>query len=312
MTALITNTHDDRGVIPYSLRNANISLPEDSFKQLDREMNKVAKFELVGLSDLVGAGLVNPLRDVGVTISQYQNVSDVSGASVNMDMVTMGEKDLVNYELVNVPVPVFHKEFAVNQRQLEASRSVSEGIDLTTLGESTRRVSEKIEDMIFNGVPANEIGDEIYGYTTKPSRNTYTLPVSWTDASADIITDVINMKQEAINANKRGPFVLYVNKGYSSVLEQDYSAEKGTRTFRERILAISDIDQVKETDALGTDEVVLVSMDRSTVDIAIAENLNNFFYQPQPFRTVHRVQAVMAVRVKADFNGQCGIVHGTV
>ena len=299
--------------VPEMLTNdikVNSSLRKDEYEEIDAELIRVSENVQNGQVDLVNAGLVHNVGSIGITESKYERVDNFTAAEFDMDISTSGILGKNDFDSVGVNVPVIFKEFKLNQRQLLASRSgVGEGLDVTSYGMAGRVVNESIEKMIFNGV--SKLG--IFGYTTHPNRNLKTIANAWNTASGTPIADTLDMIQKARNANKRGPYVLYVADNVWVALQDDYSATKGDNTVMQRLLAIPGITAVKEAPELADSSVLLVQMDRSTVDLAIAEEVNSFDYSNDGGRsTFFRVQAVMTVRVKAEKNGQCGIVHGTV
>ena len=160
------------------------------------------------------------------------------------------------------------KDWSLNRRQLEASRTRGEPLSTSQIAIATRIVADSLEDALFNGVTNLVVdGRQIYGYTNHPGRNTVSLSGSgWaTVAGRDIIGDTKNMLQAAYDDNRFGPFTMYVAKDIWAEIQMDYSTEKGDATFMERILAFSDISSVKAGDSLPEGNVVLVQMTEDVV-----------------------------------------------
>src|SRR4030042_1925598 len=91
---------------------------------------------------------------------------------------------------------------------------------------------------------------------------------SWAGApAAQIVADVIAMKQKSLDDLHFGPWVLYIPATYETVMDKDYDDDAGTsaRTVRQRILAIDGITAVKVADTLTTGNVLLVEMRPETV-----------------------------------------------
>jgi hypothetical protein len=107
-----------------------------------------------------------------------------------------------------------------------------------------------------------------------------------------------------------GPFVLYVSKNRWATIQGDYSADKGDRTYKERIEAFSDIDSVRPGDGLGDGTCVLVQMTEENVELKVAQDFVNF-EQPQTNVMQHdfAVMAAMAVCLKATSENKLGVVH---
>jgi uncharacterized linocin/CFP29 family protein len=289
------------------------TLRHEEGKVYDAALLEVARMRLNGVEDLRRAGLFKPLGGLGTVISMYERVGDMTGANIDMDGRTESEGDRVTFDEVGVPIPIIHKGFGLSERTLLASRQRGESLDTTQLRLTGKIVMEGIEDMLFNGVPNFTVaGLNIYGYTTHPNRNTYALTANWvTGAGADIVTDVKAMIQKMLDDKKYGPYTLYVAKNIMVNLQSDYSAAKGDNTIVKRILAFEDIKAVRSSDTLAAGQVLLIQMDSETVDLAVAQDIRQLQWSQHPLETDFMIFAAMAPRIKADRDGNCGIVHGS-
>lgn len=285
----------------------------DEWKDLDRRVVEVATDRLVGIADLQGRGLTHNLGGLGVTIAQWERSSDMTGADLSMSGVSRGEEDTPAYDQKHVPVPIVHKDFRLNIRRLEASRRFGESVDTTAAEIAARVVAERSEDMLFAGEPLSVDGQEIYGYTTHPDRNTYDMATAWDQVlTADndgIVEEVSNAIQEARNDNHFGPYRIYVPAAYEFKLDEDYR-DLDQRTLRQRIEQLSGVESVVVADRLTGNNVVVVQMARDTVDLAIAQDITTVQWSQQGGMSEHfKVMACWAPRVKSDFDGRSGIVH---
>lgn len=297
--------------------NAPSTLRYDEFKDIDRTVYEVATDRLVGVADLQAKGLVHNLGGLGSVISQYEKSSDMTEAVINMAGVTAGEKDTPNFETVNVPVPIVHKDFTINIRRLLASRNslYADSIDTTAAAFAARVVAEKSEDMLFGGSTIKVEDGTIYGYTTAPNRNTVLIGTSWaslTPANNDDIIEDVQSALDLARADKHfGPYTLYVPGNYEGKLDEDYEPGSGDiRTVRERLLQLSGLNEIKVADRLTDDNVVLVQMTRNVVDLAVAQGITTVQWNQQGGMLENfKVMACWAPRVKDDYDGRSGIVH---
>lgn len=291
----------------------NATLRHEEHLRYDQALLEVARQRLNGIADLRMNGLVENLMGLGTMLSLYERMGDVTKAVVDMEGATMSQKDRLIFDEVGVPVPIIHKDWDLNRRQLEASRKRGEPLSTAGVRLATRIVADELETMLFRGVPNFQYdGREIYGYTNHPDRNTVALKEKgWAEEKADIIGDVVNLLKAAYADNRFGPFCLYVPKDYWAVIQTDYSDEKGDRTFYERILAFNDIMAVKAGDYLPAKQVVLVQMTRDSIDLAVGADIMNIEWNVHPMVSNFKVYCSMVPRIKVDKNGSCGIVHGT-
>lgn len=295
--------------------NAPAALQYDEWKDIDRTVLETFTQRLRAVADVMAAGLVHPLGSIGVTVSVWDKVSDMTGPNVDMSGITDGEEDLPRYELDQVPIPVVHKDFRVNIRHLEASRRFGEAIDVTASAIAARVVAEGNEDLLLNGDSSISVnGANLYGYTTHPNRNTVDMATKWDDNSmtgADIVEDVQSMLAAARADNRHGPFILYVPAGYEGLLDNDYNpATSDTRTIRERILQLAGIQDIRVVDRLADHNVLLVQLDRETVDWAQAQGVTTIQWDEKGgMQSRFKVLTIGAPRIKSDYDGRSGIVH---
>jgi uncharacterized linocin/CFP29 family protein len=244
----------------------NATLTHEQWIQIDRVVIQEALRRLTGVNDLITRGLTAPGGGLGKTVHQWQDASDTDDAVVNMDGITRGQRDRQEFDTNFLPMPIIHKNFSFSIRELSAENT--QPLDTTMAETSARKVSEKLEDILFNGLSAYTFGGgTIRGYTDHPDRNTVTLSQNW-DASGktgqEIVTDILNMKQAAINDRHYGPYMLYIPTAYETVLDDSFSTQYAM-SIRERIMQISSIIDIKVSDFLSANNVVLVSMQSDVI-----------------------------------------------
>ena len=140
---------------------------------------------------------------------------------------------------------------------------------------------------------------------------------SWaTDTGANIITDVINMRQALINDRRYGPYGLYISTNIDSNLENDYNATYPSKTIRQRILDMGGVDQqgriefVHTADKLTASNAVLVDLTPDTVEMVVGFEPRTIEWQEQGgMVTIYKVMAILVPRIRADQDGRSGIAH---
>lgn len=292
----------------------NATLRRDEWKALDVAILPIARDRLRGMQDLKDRNLVYNLGNaMGTTVLEWHSVSDAMEAVVTMDGVTRAPGDQPNFEHNYLPIPIIHSDYEINTRALEASRRLGNPLDTTDAEMAARKVAEKLEDMLFTNTTYAFGGGTIYSYLNETNRNTVTLTTNW-DASAktgaQIVTEVLSLKQTAINANHFGPYVLYVPTAYETVLDEDYDTTTPGTTIRERILKIEGIEAVKVIDHLTANNVLLVEMSTNTVRLINGMGIQNVEWTTEG-GMVHKfkVMTIQVPQVRADRDGNSGIVH---
>ncbi len=290
----------------------NGTLRKDEWKEFDEAILKAAQQRMQGVADLKSRNLVHRIGNgLGTTVFEYEDVSDMRGAEVTMDGVSRVKNDQVIFDLKNLPLPLIHKDFQIGVRKLNASRTRGESLDTTQAEISAAKCAELSEQILFNGYNSFTFGGGIiYGYTDVPTRNTVEMAKKWTVATGEeIVADVIAMKQAAIDARHYGPYVIYIPTAYETVIDDDYKANSD-RTLRERIKAITGIEDIKVADHLAVDNVLLVEMQKETVRMVEGLPITNVEWQSEGNMMFHfKVMMIEVPQIRADQYGRSGIVH---
>lgn len=294
------------------------TLPERAWKYIDERMIAVAKAELVGIADLASNPDTNISFD-GTSSSVYlrDRVSEVNEAKMAMSPDTRGESGALLFDEIGVPLPVTYKDFPMEKRQIESANRANIPFRTTLIEESTRAVSRTLEETLFNG-SYTAAGQTLYGYTTFPDRNTYSIAVSWTTATPEQIFDDLNaMVSLSMTANHYGPWNLYIPSAYYVRLNEDYIV--GTTptglSILQRLLQIPGVSSIKVSRNLAADNVTLVEMNSTTVQMINGLPMQVIDWEPANspnWRHTWKVLTIMVPFVYSDYDGQCGIVHGSV
>ena len=315
---IVTNSQGDTQIV-----TNGAALPYDAFMDIDLAVDAVRRERVGGIPDLMSRGLVHNLYGPGATVTMTQVSSDMTPADINMSGLTLGEKDQIRFDQRIVPVPVVHKDWQIEARTLDALRVFGQGVDTTAASTAASLVMEASERMLFAGAPITIAGGTVYGYRNFPGRGTVDLDNPWTSATPSAIkADVQAMLAAARTRRFYGPYTLYIPGAWEGVLDEFFIIEGGddtagysiaapNRTIREVLLSLSGLERIVVSDIMGSDgEAVLVQLSRDVVDLAVGQNLTTITWeeqggQLQQFKTM----AIWVPRIKADFDGRCGIIH---
>lgn len=292
-----------------SLRT-NALLRKDEWKELDDAVQDVAREQLNGVADLQAAGLTQTLGGLGTLISEYEQIGDMSSADVDMAGETGGEEDTIAFTLIGVPIPIIHKDFRINIRRLEASRRSGDSLDTTQAQVAARKVRDELEDMLFNGEPIIVGGNNIYGYTDHPDRNTDT-GSTWATLT-NVYTDVNTWVSLCEAAGYFGPWGLYVARDQYAEAREVHTDGSGQSGIARVLENIPGLNFFKASDRLTAGEAVLVTLLRDVVDLAMAQNIITVQWSEMGgMITRFKVFAAMAARIKSDSAANSGITHGS-
>lgn len=293
----------------------NSLLREDEWKEVDTAALTAARPPLKVVSQLRSRGLVKRLGGLGSLVSQWYMRSEITPAKVSMTGQG-ADRDLPDLRMAGVPVPIVHKEFSIDLRNLEASRRLGDGLDVAGAEEAARVVAEAYDDLVLNGNTTIVIGGmTIYGMRTHPSRKTDTAANfgggDWSAAADNAYNTVKGMIAAAMANRHYGPYMLYVSEAQYIDLLIIYADGTG-QTPLQRILALPQIEGVEMLPNLAAGEVLLVQMTGEVIRLAEAMDIQvREWASPDGMTSVFRVMLCGTPEIKARYDGKSGIVHAT-
>lgn len=297
----------------------NAILRSRDWEQIDAGVRDVMRQPLVGLDDLRANGLTQSLDGLGVSVSTYDQIGDMSPAAVHMSITPWkSEKDRPVFAAVSVPVPVITKPFMLDLRTLDASRrNGHEGLDVTGIRVATQKVRESIEEMIFNGSDVKIGTMSIYGFANHPYRIADT---AGNFGGGDWGTDtnphktISGMIAALVARGFNGPFGAYVSATqYAQSLNLTGDAKTETQlSVIQR--TIPDLRFIKRAPKLNstTGEIIVYQLTKEVVDIAIGQDITTVSWQEfGGLVNEFMVIAAMVPRFKSDIDNNLGVAHAT-
>lgn len=296
------------------------SLQKDEWEQLSDTVISVRKQNLNLVNDLRSSGLTRPL-DLSTLTSVWQTVDDVGdGAEVTMNPGTRTSTDDVQYKTDGVPLPVFHKDWFVDRRQLLASRNQGQGLDTVIPSQMTRAVSQIIEDTFLNGWSADVDGYELYGFRNHPDRNTVTAPGAWADGTTDpedIRQTFISIIEAMENDEFSGPYNVYLSRSEWQTLRDQIAVfangDTSGTNMRERIEdEFSEINSLNVSAQIPAGEAIAYQPTTETVSVGVAEDIQPVEWRSNDgWRHHFKILGAMTLELKSTSSGQMGVAHAT-
>lgn len=310
---ITTNVAGSPKAVP--LVNAAATLRHEEWKQLDTVVMDIAQARLRFVADLRSRNLTYAIPNgLGTTVLMSENMSDISDAQISMDGLKESSSDRSQVELVNLPLPIISKDFTINARQLATSRRMGTPLDMTMVEKSTRKVVEMVEKLHLGKLDDYSFGGgKVQGMTNYDGRllKSLTAPTTsgWTPAVT--VQEVLAMKAQAQAAHYYGPYMIYVSPAWDQYLDDDYSAEKGDNTLRQRISMIEGIGGIVTLDFLTDWDLVLLQMTSDVVRTVNAMDVTTIQWESHGGLLLHfKVMCILVPQFRCDQDGNTGIVHG--
>lgn len=293
----------------------NDTLRKDEWIHLDEALVEEGVIRLRGVQDLIDAGQVIPVANaMGKTIVEYEKVTDMEPAVVSLDPAARSDLDRQEFELARVPLPVTHKDFDLSLRTLAASREMGEALDTTQARTAGRLVSERLEQMLFQGLAGNFGGFPVYGYTTHPDRNMSAFGAggAWSlsaKTGEQILDDLLSAIGVLNGDRMYGPFRVYVPANTSTKLEEDFKDESD-KTIRQRLMEVDMVESIRVVDQLPADNVIIA---QATVDVAawvMGETTQTVQWDIYGgFKIAFKAFAIQVPLIRSDAQGRSGVFH---
>lgn len=304
---------------PKALRvsNANATLRRDEWKVIDDAVSIAARQRMRLISDLRGAGLTyNIPNGMGKTVLESARMGDITPATISMDPARKSEADRPEFDIINLPLPIIHKDFMFTARQIAVSRNQGSPLDTTTAELASRRVMEEAEKLSLGTSGTYSYGGgTVYGLINFPGRLTLTLsdPTDSGWIPNDTVKDLMAMRQKSQDKLNFGPWVLYTSPGWDLYMDQDYSTAKGDNTLRDRIRSLNGISDIRTLDFLPGLQLVLVQLTSDNIRLVTGMDVTTLQWETNGGMEVNfKVMAMIVPQVRADIDGNTGIVHGVV
>jgi hypothetical protein len=307
---------------PQVLRGLDV-LRKDEWLQIDQAVLDVARQELTVVTDMLAAGMrYNLPNALGHTVLEWERMTGMEGASVNMSGIAEGPNDRILFDVDSLPIPIVHRDFHINIRALAASRNRGTNLDTAQAREATRLVTEKIEEITIKGYADVTVGGKtIYGLRTAPNRNTGSLTANWATATGEqIVGDILTMIGRMHGDHQRGPYNLYVPLTYFDALLKDFKTNSD-KSILTRIMEMNQngvrlINSIKMSEYLSdgaSGEVIMLKMSPTTADIVVGMQPTPLQWESHGGMVSHfKIMAIMVPRMKYDSSTQSGIVHYSV
>ena len=295
----------------------NALLRKYDWEVIDTAVMDVMRQPLIGIQDLISAGLTRPLGGIGVSVSTYEQLSDMTPADVSMNVTPQkGEFDRVAFTPQSVPVPIISKPFSLDLRTLEASRRSGEGLDTTQARVATLKVREALEDMLFNGSTIQMKSFKVYGYTNAPNRITDTAAGFgggvWSAADGNAHKTITGMIAALVAKGFYGPYGVYISPTPYAVSLGLTGANLTETQLSVIQRTIPDVKFIKRAPRLTDGLVIVVQLTAEVVDLAIGQDITPLSWQEYG-GLMHEFRVLMAAvpRIKFDANDNCGVAVAT-
>lgn len=186
-------------------------IPLDAWRRIDGRATRVQR-DVLTVFNRLAASNTTPVG-LGDIVSYFPKISDSGEVHVSMDGRSEGRADQAIVQYEGTPVPVIDSYARFGWRQMEVMKKGSTALDVETIANHQRKVAEKLEDMVLNGLSSVAVGGAtIYGLRNFPNRTALTHGLTLASSTgAQWLTAVNALCAGLIGDNAFGKVTLFLN-----------------------------------------------------------------------------------------------------
>jgi uncharacterized linocin/CFP29 family protein len=290
-------------------------IPLDAWRRIDSRSAMIQR-DVLTVFNRMAAANQTPVG-VGDIVSFYAQASDSGEVHVSMDGRSEGNADQATVKYVGTPVPLFDSYARYGWRQMEVMRKGGMMIDTATIGNHQRKVAEKLEDVMLNGLSSIVVnGNTIYGLRNFPERSTATHGLTLaTSTGAQWLAAFKTLIDTLIADNAFGRITVFLN--YSDWLSASINEFVAgyPKTILQRLQEIQQIAEIVPASKCTANEIIGVA-NIQTGDWGTILQAMPMVTRPKARLNpeddyTFGVMAMAAPQLRADFDGRSQIAHLT-
>ncbi len=288
-------------------------IPLDAWRRIDTRGAQIQR-DVLAVFNRLSAANQTPLG-IGDIVSYFPKIGDSGEVHVSMDGRSEGKADqaLVKYE--GTPVPIFDSFARFGWRQMAVMSKGPNALDTETVANHQRKIAEKLEDMVLNGLSSIVVGGStIYGLLNFPQRNTDTHGVTLNSATGAQWLTAVGKVQTALEGdNAYGVVTIFVNYAdWSYARRADY-ATNYPKTIAERLAELG-VELVPASKVPANELIGIANLSSgnwgSILSAMPMTTRPKMRHNPEDDYTVG-VMASCAPQFRSDYDGRSSIAHVT-
>ena len=302
--------------------NAAAVIPQDVYREFDTVTKRIMRSDE---GDTILNDLLPLARSVNIGKIEYKfrRASDSGNAKTTISGQTPVTMDKAKYSYDQTIIPVHQDAFGREWRELEGQRS--EGFDalIDDQENSVRAARRQMVDWILNGDSSVVFNGNswtgVKNETTRVARvdlDADGLNINFSSAAAtaqDMRNGFKSLRDTLRITNKvSGQLTVYVSREILSNMERYYSDnEAGYQTILQAVRSLTGIADVKETDQLSGNEVIMMALESSTIMPLVGMGVTTIpVPRATPFDQHNFITwGAMGLMVKTDYDNRTGVLY---
>ena len=134
-------------------------IPVEWYRKIKEEVVITARKQNIARKIIPTRG---PIGGIGIQQFSYDVLSEVSDAVLTWNFESESE-DIVNFTRTNVNIPILHKEFQINRRDLESSRQFGTPLNTIAANSAAYKVTNLENELVILGYSSDGTNYDING-----------------------------------------------------------------------------------------------------------------------------------------------------
>jgi hypothetical protein len=233
-------------------------VPLDAWRRIDSRASVIQR-DVLAVFNRLSAANTTPVN-IGDLVSYFPKVSDSGEVHVSMDGRSEGRQDQAVVKYEGTPIPILDSYARFGWRQMAVMMKGSTGLDTVTIANHQRKVAEKMEDMVLNGLSSVAVGGStIYGLRNFPNRTSGTHGFTLTTATgANWLAAVSAVVQGLIGDNSFGRATLFVNYADYTAADLNEFVAGYPKTILQRLLEVKSVAEIVPCSKVPTGDIIAV------------------------------------------------------
>ncbi len=234
-------------------------IPLDAWRRIDARATRIQR-DVLAIFNRLAAANTTPVG-IGDIVSYFPKISDSGTVHVSMDGRSEGDADQAVLSYEGTPVPILDSFARFGWRQMEVVRKGQTALDVETIANHQRKIAEKAEDIVLNGLSSVVVGGStVYGLRNHPQRNASTHGLTLASATgAEWLTAIRQICTLLIADNAFGRVTIFLNYSDWFVASANEFAAGYPKTILQRILEIEQVEAVVPASKMPANNIVGVA-----------------------------------------------------
>ncbi len=321
MKARVNEIRASMGAMGVENLRTSAPFPDNSHVVIEKAVTKVQQKRLNIVTDLIAAGCTTPLPDWwGIPALRRGNIGKAGRAHRTMVPDSRGERFVLQRGGTSWPIYCTWADFSFDARTIAIGQRIGTPLDTAHVGQSTYLVNEAIEDQAWNGLTDEQGSTMSIDGMTAPgllSSSTTFSYADWNTLTGAQIVDLVQTTIQDLRITHPGPYTLYYPGNFDKKMNSKYTTIFQSGTIRSEIELLGPYGgrniQVKLSDTLPDNRVVLIQMDPESVDVVLGQYPVPLSWQDGPkWNTFWCILSCVIFRMFPNANGLYGVVAGNL